>query len=174
MNVHKPLLWFFLLIFCFAGQMTVHVAAQSTAAVKKKNNTPPAKTRKHTVAKKTPTAKKTPQKKIKPVQLLRIGSGAIGGNYFVLGELVGGVVSHPLGSLACGKGGTCGIENLQTQNITSAGSLENLNKLQKGTIQTGFVQSDLAYWAYTGSGLFENKEKQGNLRAIASLYRYDW
>lgn len=103
-------------------------------------------------------------------KILRIGTGAIGGNYFVLGELVGGVVSHPMGSLDCGKGGTCGVPNLQAQNVTTAGSVANLDKLSKGQVKTAFVQSDIAYWAYTGSGLFENKEKISDIRAIASLY----
>ncbi len=103
-------------------------------------------------------------------KVLRIGSGAVGGNYFVLGELVGGVVSHPVGSLPCGVGGSCGINNLQTQNVTSAGSVANLTALQEGKIQTGFVQSDIAYWAYTGTGLYTGEDKRSNLRAIASLY----
>lgn len=103
-------------------------------------------------------------------QLMRLGSGTIGGNYFVLGELVGGIISHPPGSLPCGEGGTCGLPNLQSQNITTSGSLANLGELQNDTIQSGFIQSDIAYWAYTGTGLFANKDKQLDLRAIASLY----
>lgn len=102
--------------------------------------------------------------------VLRIGSGSVGGNYFVLGALVGDAVSHPKGSLPCGSGGTCGIMNLNAQNITTAGSMANLTKLLAGTIDSGFIQSDIAYWAYTGTGLFENKDKQENIRAIASLY----
>ncbi len=102
--------------------------------------------------------------------LMRIGSGAIGGNYFVLGELVGGVISHPNGSLPCGAGGTCGVRNLQTMNVTSAGSMANLNALMLGTVNSAFAQSDVAYWAYTGTGLFEKEKKMRKLRAIASLY----
>ncbi|PID65488.1 MAG: immunogenic protein [Gammaproteobacteria bacterium] len=109
-------------------------------------------------------------KKQATTKILRIGSGAIGGNYFVLGELVGGVISHPSGSLPCGAGGSCGIMNLQSQNISSAGSVANLNTLKDKTNQTGFVQSDIAYWAYTGTGLYAKEKKQSNLRAIASLY----
>lgn len=101
---------------------------------------------------------------------LRIGSGSVGGNYFVLGELVGGAISHPNGSLPCGKGGTCGVTNLQSENVTSAGSIANLAALQEGKITTAFAQSDIAYWAYTGTGLFTNKEAFSDLRAIASLY----
>ncbi len=103
-------------------------------------------------------------------KILRIGSGSVGGNYFVLGELVGGVISHPIGSLPCGSGGSCGVTNLQSQNVTSAGSVANLNALEKGSIHTGFIQSDIAYWAYTASGLYANEKKRSNLRAIASLY----
>lgn len=101
---------------------------------------------------------------------LRIGSGSVGGNYFVLGELIGGSVSHPAGSLPCGKGGTCGVRNLQSENVTSAGALANLAALKAGDVDTAFVQSDVAYWAYTATGLFANKEATGDLRAIASLY----
>ncbi len=102
--------------------------------------------------------------------LMSIGTGTVGGNYFVLGELVGGAISHPPGSLPCEKGGTCGVNNLQALNITSAGSMANIVALEQGKINSGFVQSDIAYWAYTGSGLFENKGKLSDLRAIASLY----
>lgn len=103
-------------------------------------------------------------------RVFRMGSGSVGGNYFVLGALVGDAVSHPEGSLPCGKGGTCGVEGLNVENITTAGSMDNLSQLLAGKIETGFIQSDIAYWAYTGTGLFANKEKNANLRAIASLY----
>lgn len=103
-------------------------------------------------------------------RMFRIGSGSVGGNYFVLGELVGGVISQPKGSLPCEHGGTCGIAHLQSQNITSVGSVANLSALKNGSVHSGFVQSDIAYWAYTGTGLFTNKGKQEDIRAIASLY----
>lgn len=103
-------------------------------------------------------------------RMLLMGSGSVGGNYFVLGELIGGVISHPNGSLPCGQGGTCGIEGVQAINLTSAGSLANLQALKAGKISSGFAQSDIAYWAYTGTGVFAGKEKNADLRAIASLY----
>jgi hypothetical protein len=37
-------------------------------------------------------------------------------------------------------------------------------------MQSGFVQSDVAYWAYTGTGIYEGRPKADGLRAIASLY----
>lgn len=122
------------------------------------------------IANETPTNDAKPPKVATTETTLRMGSGSVGGNYFVLGALVGDAVSHPKGSLPCGSGGTCGIMNLNALNITTAGSMDNLTKLLAGKLDTGFIQSDIAYWAYTGTGLFENKEKKENIRAIASLY----
>lgn len=106
----------------------------------------------------------------KKVTLFTIGSGSVGGNYFALGQLLGTVISHPYNSLECGKGGTCGVKGLQSVNIATVGSVANLRELEEGSIFTGFVQSGIAYWAYTATGPFEKKDKQDNLRAIASLY----
>lgn len=106
----------------------------------------------------------------KKVTLFTIGSGSVGGNYFALGQLLGTVISHPYNSLKCGDGGTCGVEGLQSVNIATVGSVANLTALEEGSVFTGFVQSGIAYWAYTATGPFEKKNKQDNLRAIASLY----
>ena len=40
----------------------------------------------------------------------------------------------------------------------------------RGELESGFAQSDVAYWAYTGTGIFEGQGKVDNLRAIANLY----
>lgn len=157
MTIGKALLLTLSLVFFtngFAAKTSTDDTAANTATTKQQATN--SKKQKHTQQATT--------------KLMRLGSGAIGGNYFVLGELVGGIISHPPGSLPCGKGGTCGLPNLQSQNITTSGSLANLSKLQNNTIQSGFIQSDIAYWAYTGTGLFANKDKQPDLRAIASLY----
>ncbi len=84
--------------------------------------------------------------------------------------MVGSIVSHPKGSLPCGEGGTCGVVDTQFLNITSLGSVANIDALKEGTVHSAFVQSDVSYWAYTGTGSFENNGKMDNLRAIASLY----
>lgn len=101
---------------------------------------------------------------------LRMATGTVGGNYYVLGQLVGGAISHPNGSLPCGQGGSCGLSNVLSVNLTSSGSQANLNLIKNGDAITGFSQSDLAYWSYTGTGAFANKPTFNELRAIASLY----
>ena len=53
---------------------------------------------------------------------------------------------------------------------SSNGSVANVNAIKSGDLESGFVQSDIAYWAYTGTGIFEGQGKVDNLRAIANLY----
>ena len=37
-------------------------------------------------------------------------------------------------------------------------------------MQSGFIQSDIAYWAFNGTGIYEGRPKVDVLRAIANLY----
>ncbi|MEM7045444.1 MAG: TAXI family TRAP transporter solute-binding subunit, partial [Pseudomonadota bacterium] len=53
---------------------------------------------------------------------------------------------------------------------SSGGSVENVEAVAAGTLDSGFAQSDIAYWAYSGTGRFEGRAKVENLRAITSLY----
>jgi TRAP transporter TAXI family solute receptor len=54
--------------------------------------------------------------------------------------------------------------------VASNGSVANINGIQSGTLESGFTQSDVAYWAYTGTGVYEGKPKVADLRLIANLY----
>ncbi|MEM9441933.1 MAG: TAXI family TRAP transporter solute-binding subunit, partial [Pseudomonadota bacterium] len=46
----------------------------------------------------------------------------------------------------------------------------NVEAVVSGQLDSGFSQSDVAYWAYTGTGIYEGKEPLSDLRAIAGLY----
>ena len=50
------------------------------------------------------------------------------------------------------------------------GSVANINAIKSGVLESGFSQSDVAYWAYTGTGIYKDKGKVENLRALANLY----
>jgi TRAP transporter TAXI family solute receptor len=54
--------------------------------------------------------------------------------------------------------------------VASNGSVANINGIGGGTIESGFSQSDVAYWAYTGTGVFTDQGKVESVRAIANLY----
>ena len=55
--------------------------------------------------------------------------------------------------------------------VSSRGSVDNVNAIISGLRNSGFAQSDVAYWAYTGTGTMEGKEPAKDLRTIAALFQ---
>ncbi|HYC64382.1 MAG TPA: TAXI family TRAP transporter solute-binding subunit [Reyranellaceae bacterium] len=104
------------------------------------------------------------------ITFFRIGTGTTAGTYFPVGGLIANAVSNPPGSRPCADGGSCGVPGLVATVVASAGSVSNVQGIANGSFQSAFVQSDVAYWAYTGTGIFNGKAKLDGLRAIANLY----
>jgi hypothetical protein len=92
----------------------------------------------------------------------RIGTGGTGGTYYPIGGLVANAIS--------GQDGGKGVQGLVATAVASNGSVANINAIQGGASESGFTQSDVAFWAYTGTGLYEGKPKVQDLRVIATLY----
>ncbi|WP_245986737.1 TAXI family TRAP transporter solute-binding subunit [Azospirillum thermophilum] len=90
----------------------------------------------------------------------RIGTGGTAGTYYPVGGLIANLIS----------GNSGGVPGLVATAVASNGSVANINAINSGSAEAGFTQSDVAYWAYTGTGLFEGKGKVEALRAIATLY----
>ena len=57
-----------------------------------------------------------------------------------------------------------------SSSLSANGSVANINAIAGGTLESGFSQSDVATWAYTGTGIWEGKPPVEKLRAIANLY----
>ena len=89
-------------------------------------------------------------------QFFRIGTGGTAGTYYPVGGMIANAVSQPGKIIATAQ--------------ASNGSLANVTAVAGGALEAGFTQSDVATWAYTGTGAFEGKPKLGDLRAIANLY----
>src|SRR3546814_18131774 len=53
-----------------------------------------------------------------------------------------------------------GVAGLVATAVASNGSVANINAIQGGTLESGVSQSDVAYWAYTGTGLYEGKDRK--------------
>jgi TRAP transporter TAXI family solute receptor len=104
------------------------------------------------------------------MRFFRIGTGGVAGTYYPIGGLIADIISSPPGARPCNKGGSCGVPGLVAIAQSSNGSVANVEAIQSGELESGFVQSDIAYWAYTGTGTFQGKGKADNLRAIAGLY----
>jgi uncharacterized protein len=91
----------------------------------------------------------------------RIGTGGTGGTYYPIGGLIANAISGNAGK---------GVAGLVATAVASNGSVANINAIQGGSSESGFTQSDVASWAYTGTGLYEGKPKIQDLRLIATLY----
>jgi TRAP transporter TAXI family solute receptor len=104
------------------------------------------------------------------MKFFRIGTGSTAGTYFPIGGLIANAVSAPPGSRACEAGGACGVPGLVAIAIASNGAIANVNDVQAGRLEAGFTQSDVAFWAFTGGGTFEGRDKAPDLRGIANLY----
>ena len=99
-----------------------------------------------------------------------IGTGGTGATYYPLGGTIANAISNPPGSRPCAEGGSCGVPNLVAIAQSSRGSVNNINGIESGLFSSGFAQSDVAYWAYTGTGVYKDKPANKELRAIAALY----
>ncbi|MGI9437609.1 MAG: TAXI family TRAP transporter solute-binding subunit [Geminicoccaceae bacterium] len=104
------------------------------------------------------------------MQFFRIGTGGVAGTYYPIGGLIADIISNPPGARACDKGGSCGVPGLVAIAQSANGSVANINSIKSGALESGFAQSDVAYWGFTGTGIFEGQGEVGDLRAIASLY----
>lgn len=104
------------------------------------------------------------------ITFFRIGTGGTAGTYFPIGGLIANAISNPPGSRACADGGSCGVPGLVATAVASNGSVANVAAIASGSMQSAFIQSDVAFWGYTGTGIYEGRAKVDSLRAIANLY----
>jgi TRAP transporter TAXI family solute receptor len=86
----------------------------------------------------------------------RIGTGGTAGTYYPIGGLIANAISNP--------------PQLVSTAVASNGSVANVNAIVGGAAESGFVQADVAYWAFSGTGVFQGKPKVEDLRSIANLY----
>jgi TRAP transporter TAXI family solute receptor len=104
------------------------------------------------------------------ITFFRILTGGTVGTYFPIGGLIANAISNPPGSRPCNEGGSCGVPGMIATSVASNGSVANVAAIAAGTAQSGFVQSDIAYWAYNGTGVYSGRPRVEVLRAIANLY----
>lgn len=104
------------------------------------------------------------------LKFFTIGTGGTAYTYYPVGGVIANAISKPPGSRECDAGGSCGVEGLIASAVSSRGSVDNVNAIISGLRNSGFAQSDVAYWAYTGTGTREGKEPAKDLRTIAALF----
>ncbi len=102
--------------------------------------------------------------------IFTIGTGGVSATYYPIGGVIANAISNPPDSRPCKEGGSCGVPNLIASAVSSRGSVDNINAISSGLRNSGFVQSDVTFWAYTGTGTMQDQPPSKNLRAIASLF----
>lgn len=120
----------------------------------------------------------------------RIGSGSTTGTYFQVAGALASAISKPSGTRDCDHGGTCGVPGLAAVAQASHGAVENLQAVASSQIESALTQSDVAFWAFTGTRApsrrchgatdaarngfskvaAKNPAPMAGLRAIAALY----
>ncbi len=103
---------------------------------------------------------------------LRIATGGVAGVYFPLGSLIARAVAESGGAPDCPAPlpQPCGVPGLLAVAQSSNGSVANVQAIQAGAVEAALVQSDIAYWAYSGSGVFAGKLPATQLSFLARLY----
>jgi hypothetical protein len=103
-------------------------------------------------------------------QFFRIGTGSAGGTYYPIGGIIANAISCPPGAPCNTAGATDGVPGMVAVAVATQGSVQNVNLIQSGNAESGFTQSDVAHWAFTGTGLFEGRPKLERLRFVAHLF----
>lgn len=104
------------------------------------------------------------------MRLFRIGTGGVGGTYYPVGNLIARAISQPPHASPCEGPDGCGVPGLLAVAQTANGSVANIKAVAARSLESGFAQSDVAYWAYSGTGVFDSDGAIPELRAIAGLY----
>lgn len=103
------------------------------------------------------------------IGFFRIGTAGTGGTYYPVGSLIAEAISAPPGSKPCDPQRRCGVPGLVASAVGTEGSVANALAIQHGRLESGFVQGDIANWAYRGTGPW-TQPAATRLRAIANLY----
>lgn len=104
------------------------------------------------------------------LRFFRIATGTTGGTYFPIGGLIANAISNPPGSRPCERGGSCGVPGLIAVAQATQGSVENAELLRSGAVEAALMQADVAFWAYTGGGVFAGRTPFTTLRTLGTLY----
>jgi uncharacterized protein len=102
--------------------------------------------------------------------VLRLGTGGAGGTYYPIGSIIAQGMSDGGEPQHCTVASGCGIPGVLAVAQVSNGSVANIEGLRSGSIELGFVQSNILDWAFNGTARFKDRGAARELRVIANLY----
>lgn len=89
-------------------------------------------------------------------EFIIIATGGTAGAYYPLGGALANIYNH--------------IDGLIANSQATGASAENIGLVAGNEAEIGFVQNDVAYYAYNGIEIFEKKEPITNIRGMSVLY----
>lgn len=104
------------------------------------------------------------------LKFFRIGTGATSGTYFPLGGMMASALSNPPGARECARGGSCGVPGVIVVAQATQGSVENVESVHNGLLESALCQADVSAWAYGGTNQFERRGAMDDIRSLANLY----
>ncbi|WP_299904209.1 TAXI family TRAP transporter solute-binding subunit [uncultured Paracoccus sp.] len=104
------------------------------------------------------------------LRFFRIGSGETSGTYYAVAGVIAAAISNPPGGVRCDEGGACGVPGLLASALSSEGSVQNIQALRDGKLESAMVQADIAHAAQSGGRGWQGRNRADKLRAIAALY----
>lgn len=98
------------------------------------------------------------EKKEEPAEtkFVNIATGGTAGTYFPLGGAIADILNK-------------NVDGVNASAQSTGASVANINMLKDGSVEMGFIQNDITYYAASGSEMFQDKKVDG-LRGIATLY----
>jgi len=102
------------------------------------------------------------------INYFRIGGGGVGSRLYQLAGSIAGAITNPPGAAKCDDKSPCGVQDLVGLAQTTSGSVENLQSLHDGAIESAVAQADVAAEAMAGDELFKGGA-EAELRALARI-----
>ena len=103
------------------------------------------------------------------INYFRIGGGGVGSRLYQLAGSIAGAITNPPGAAKCDEKSPCGVPGLVGLAQTTSGSVENLQGLHDGAIESAVAQADVAADAMAGDEPFKGTAAQAELRALARI-----
>lgn len=103
------------------------------------------------------------------INYFRIGGGGVGSRLYQLAGSIAGAITNPPGAGKCDDRSPCGVPGLVGLAQTTSGSVENLQSLHDGAIESAVAQADVAAKAMVGEAPFQKYAPETELRALARI-----
>lgn len=103
-------------------------------------------------------------------QVVRLATGGVGGTYRPIGRLIAEALSSHNDS-SCVAAADCTVGGVVVVPQTSNGSVANVEAMERGLVELALIQSNIADWAFRGTGRSQGRPPAASLRAVATLYQ---